>query len=279
LISQPFAAIRQIRNGSYAKQRRNILQTQRSSRQDWQIIPFTIADQQVHITRSEQLLSAAAPGTLPVLYWSQAQPAGLILGFSQKETIINPAALAEEALPIYHRRAGGTAVLVGVDLLGLDVVLPADHPLVETDIVESYRWFGETWVRALHQLGIATRVVTPAEAHAQRDLARADEVREREAVLRRACYASNSSYEVVVGQRKVVGLDMIRRRNGSLLQAGILLSWQSERLAHLLGHTAAEQNVLRRELPGRAVGLDELAQHPISVQQIIQVFEASLMDI
>ncbi len=252
------------------------MQTQRSSRQDWQIIPLTIADQQVHITRSEQLLSVAAPGTLPVLYWSQARPAGLVLGFSQKETILNPAALVEEALPIYHRRAGGTAVLVGPDLLALDVVLPAEHPLLESDIVESYRWFGETWVRALQQLGIATRVVTPTEARAQRDLARQDEAREHEAVLRRACYASNSSYEVVVDQRKIVGLDMIRRRNGSLLQAGILLSWQCERLAHLLGHTATEQNLLRRELPARAVGLDELTRQPIMVQQIIQAFETSL---
>jgi lipoate-protein ligase A len=252
------------------------LQTQRSFRQDWQIIPLIIADQQVHITRSEQLLSAAASGTRPVLYWSQALPAGLVLGFSQKESIINPVALAEEALPIYHRRAGGTAVLVGPDLLALDVVLPAEHPLLETDIVESYRWFGETWVRALHQLGIAARVIMPTEARAQRDLAKQDDVRERETILRRACYASNSSYEVVVGQRKIVGLDMIRRRNGSLLQAGILLSGQSERLAHLLGHTVTEQNLLCRELPGRAVGLDELAQRPITVKQIIQAFETSL---
>ena len=252
------------------------MQTQRSSEPDWQIIPLTIADQQVHIARSEQLLREAAPGTPPVLYWSQAQPAGLVLGFSQKEDILNPLTRDEERLPIYHRRAGGTAVLVGPDLLALDVVLPAEHQLVHTDIVESYRWFGETWVRALQRLGVATRVVTPDEAHIQRALARQDEMHARETVLHRACYASNSSYEVVVGQRKIVGLDMIRRRNGSLLQAGLLLHWQSEQLARLLGHTPAEQELLRRELPQRAVGLDELTQRPITVQEIIQAFMASL---
>lgn len=254
------------------------MQTQRSSELEWQIIPLTIADQQVHIARSEQLLSQAAPGTSPVLYWSQARPAGLVLGFSQKEAIINPLLRVEEALPLYHRRAGGTAVLVGPDLLALDVILPAGHPSVLADIVESYRWFGETWVRALCQLGIATRVITPAEAHTQRALARQDETQAREAILRRACYASNSSYEVVAGQRKVVGLDMIRRRNASLLQAGVLLSWQSEHLARLLGHTPAEQELLRRELPARAVGLDELAQRAVTVQEIIQAFEISLQD-
>ena len=253
-----------------------MVQTPRFFEPDWQIIPLTIADQQVHIARSEQLLSEATTGTAPVLYWSQAQPTGLVLGFSQKEAIINPQTQMEEGLPIYHRRAGGTAVLVGPNLLALDVILPAEHPLVLADIVESYRWFGETWVRALRLLDIETRVVPPAEAHAQRILARQDEARARETVLRRACYASNSSYEVVVGQRKIVGLDMIRRRNGSLLQAGILLNWQCERLARLLGHTPDEQELLRRELPERALGLDEVTQRTVTVQEIIQAFEMSL---
>lgn len=246
------------------------------SEQNWRIIPLTIADQQVHIERCEQLLHEAAPGTPPVLYWAQARPTGLVLGFSQKESILNSRALNEEPIPVYHRRAGGTAVLVGPDLLGLDAALPAGHPLVLGDIVESYRWFGETWVRALRLLGIEARVIPPTEAHEQRLLARQEETREREAVLRRACYASNSSYEVVVGQRKVVGLDMIRRRNGSLLQAGVLLRWHSERLARLLGHTPAEQALLRRELPTRAVGLDELAGRAVTAQEVIRAFTSSL---
>lgn len=252
------------------------MQNQRSCEPDWRIIPLTLADQQAHIERSEQLLSETAPGASPVLYWSQAKSRGLVLGFSQKEHILNQAALARERLPIYHRRAGGTAVLVGPHLLGLDVVLPAGHPLVLADIVESYRWFGETWVAALSLLGVETRVIPPAEAHAQRALAKQEETREREAVLRRACYASNSSYEVVAGQRKVVGLDMIRRRNGSLLQAGVLLSSESETLAQLLGHTPAEQELLRRELPKRAVGLDELARRPIPAREVILAFETIL---
>jgi lipoate-protein ligase A len=240
----------------------------------FKIIALTVADQQTHIERSEQLLASTAPGTTPALYWSQAQPEGLVLGFSQKATILNPQ--AAEGIPIYRRRAGGTAVLVGPHLLGLDVVLPANHPLVLADLVESYRWFGESWVRALRLLDIETRVVPPSEAHEQRALAKQEAMREHEAILRRACYASNSSYEVVVGQRKVVGLDMIRRRNGSLLQAGVLLSWESEKLARLLGHTPMEQDLLRRELPARAVGLDELTKRSVTAQEIIQAFETAL---
>ncbi len=246
----------------------------RFSRQDWRIIPLTLADQQQHIEQSERLLASAEPGTPPVLYWSQAERGGLVLGFSQKESLLNP--LAGRYLPIYHRRAGGTAVLVGPHLLALDIVLPAEHSLVLTDLVESYRWLGETWVRALRLLGVETRTILPAEAREQRQRARQQERVACEEVVRRACYASYSPYEVVAGERKVVGLDMIRRRNGSLLQAGVLLNWEVETLAWLLGQTPEEQALLRQELPERAVGLNELAHHAIAAREIILAFEMAL---
>jgi len=242
----------------------------------FEIGELTIADQQVHIARSEHLLSTMEPESTPLLFWSQAEPAALVLGFSQQESILNCQAVARERIPVYQRRAGGTAVLVGPELLGLDVILPAGHPLVLPDLVESYRWLGETWVRALRLLGVETRAIAPHEAREQRALARRPALLARETVVGRACYASNSPYEVVVGQRKLVGLDMIRRRNGSLLQAGLLLHWNAERLARLLGHTPAEHELLRTTLPERAVGLDELTGRQPGIQEVIQAFAAAL---
>ena len=257
--------------------RRRILSNQHAfRRQDWRSIPLVVGSQDKHIEMSERLLAEIQPGMPPALYWSQAQEAGLVLGFSQQRTVLNMQAVSEEGIPLYHRHAGGTAVLVGPDLLDLDVVLPADHPLVLSDLVESYRWFGEAWVRTLASLGVATRVVSPTEAHAQRAWSRLEPQRAREAILRRACYASNSSYEVVVGERKLVGLDMIRRRNGSLLQAGLLLRWETDRLARLLGHTLDEQALLSAELPHRAIGLDRLTARTISPSEIISAFELTL---
>ena len=91
------------------------------------MLPLTIAPQQYHIDLSEQLLMAASPGEPATLYWSQAESAGLVLGFAQKQSILNQAALITKPLPLYHRRAGGTAVQVGPELLSLDVILPAGH--------------------------------------------------------------------------------------------------------------------------------------------------------
>lgn len=242
----------------------------------WHVLPLTNGDQQQHIHFSEQLIATAQPGDAPTLYWSQAEPEGLVLGFSQKSALLNQSVLAQQPLPIYHRRAGGTAVLVGPHMLGLDVMLPAGHHLALPDLVESYRWLGESWVATLRELGIETRSVSPGEAHAQRDKLKQAETHEREAVLRRACYGSLSPYEVVAGERKVVGLDMIRRRTGTLLQAGVLLHWDTEKLALLLGHTSQEQAILRDGLRSRAIGLDELAGHAVATETLIATFERVL---
>src|SRR5438132_3162632 len=225
----------------------------------WRVVPLAIADQQRHIDQSERLLATAGAGQPATLYWSQAERVGLVLGYSQKHAILNPAALSAQQIPVYHRRAGGTAVLVGPQLLSLDVVLPANHPLILPDVVESYRWFGQAWVEALLLLGVQARAVSPQEAHEQRALLKQAETHAHETILHRACYGSLSSYEAVVDQRKVVGFDMVRRRVGSLLQAGVLLHWQTETLAQLLGHTPEEQALLREGLYQRAVGIDTLA--------------------
>lgn len=243
---------------------------------EWHVSPLVIADQQQHIEQSEAFFVQSNKQKAS-LYWSLAEPTGLVLGFSQKHEVLNPLALHALTIPIYHRRAGGTAVLVGPRLLSLDVFLPAGHPRILADVVESYRWFGEAWVKALHVLGVQTRVVPIAEAHAQRALLRQPETQIYERLMRRACYGTLSPYEVVSGQRKVVGLDMIRRRTGTLLQAGVLLQWDTELLAYLLGHSEEEQRLLREGLLQRAVGLDTLAGRYIPADEVREAFEHALL--
>jgi lipoate---protein ligase len=241
---------------------------------NWRIYPLSIANQQKHIEQSERLLSTIQPGDPPILYWSLADPIGLVLGLSQKQHLLNPAAVASLNMPIYHRRAGGTAVLVGPHLLDLDVILPPDHPLLLADIVESYRWLGDAWVATLRHLGVESHTVSPAEAHLQQVLRKQPETNAYEQLMNRACYGSLSPYEVVVGRRKVVGLCMIRRRSGTLLQAGAVLHWETTQLAQLLGHTDEEQQSLATGLLERATGLDTLLGRVITYEEVINAFES-----
>lgn len=242
----------------------------------WLVYPLKSADQQAHIEQSERLLTTILPGDLPILSWSLAATPGIVLGFSQKPDLINAQALLAHPIPLYHRRAGGTAVLVGPHLLALDVFLPAGHKLILHDIVESYRWLGEVWVETLRRIGAHTRLVSPQEAHAQRDLQKHAPTRHHELLMNRACYGTLSPYEVVSDKRKVVGFDMIRRRAGSLLQAGVLLQWETQLLATFLGHTQEEQALLERGLLERAIGLNTLVGREVTPQELITIFEEVL---
>ena len=59
---------------------------------------------------------------------------------------------------------------------------------------------------------------------------------------------------MLAGGRKVVGLSQARRRNGTLLQAGVLLDLDAARLARLLGGGDG----LAADLAAAAAGLREL---------------------
>ena len=113
-------------------------------------------------------------------------------------------------------RSGGGVVL-GDSLLLLDLALPAEDPLYPDDVTESYRWLGAVWAAALGALGTAARVVDIAAARADAQLL--------DPLLRRVCFGGTSPYEVVVEQRKIVGLAQVRRRTCALIQAGVYLQF------------------------------------------------------
>ena len=69
-----------------------------------------------------------------------------------------------------------------------------------------------------------------------------------------ACFGGLSPYEVLAGGRKVVGLSQARRRQGTLLQAGVLMELDAARLARVLGGGDG----LAADLAAAAAGLREL---------------------
>ncbi len=239
----------------------------------WLRLPMLRAPQSYHLALADVLLHSAAERP-PVLYWQIAEPAALVIGMSQKLSDLDIAACQDFGLAIYRRAAGGTAVLVGPDMLSLDVILPPGHQLGGRDIVEAYRWFGDLWAETLQGLGLAARTIPPAEAHAPRTRHLLAESGRLEHLLRQSCYGAFSPYEIGVNGRKVIGLDQVRRRAGFLFQAGLLLHWDAERIASLLAAEPDERPQLAAGLRQRAAGLDELLGHPFTPAEIINRFEA-----
>ena len=153
----------------------------------------------------------AQPVSQPALrLWSYATP-GIVLGCSQAAMQDR---LADGAMPFAQRDSGGGAVLTGPWMLSASIVLPPEHALVNTGTVSSYRWLGVLHAGVLRDLGISAYAVPPEEARLAPPVD----------TLKWACFGGLSPWEVVVGQRKIVGLAQVRRRTGVLLTSGTLIA-------------------------------------------------------
>ncbi len=177
------------------------------------------------VARPIDLLRSIPAGGPPVASWSTVTAPCLVLGRSGADTGAIEAAARAEGLPVLRRSSGGGPVLWDAGLLALDVVLPRGHRLEGRDVVEGYRWLGDALAGGLRLLGV------PDVEVVQVPRARAAEPRPADV----ACFGGLSPYEVLAGGRKAVGLSQARRRQGTLLQAGVLLDLDAARLARLLG--------------------------------------------
>ncbi|OIR00250.1 octanoyltransferase LipM [mine drainage metagenome] len=146
--------------------------------------------------------------------WTYVQPA-VVLGLSQRGLPLQGGG-PDAAPPVIVRGSGGGAVLVGPWMLSISVVLPALHPLVREGQVASYAWLGRGIARALDVVGVRSCALSP-------DALRALHARRQTAAPDWACFGSLSPWEVLAHGRKLAGLAQIRRRQGVLLTAGILL--------------------------------------------------------
>ena len=211
------------------------------------------------LKRGMTLLDEAQPDDPATLAWWLVDVDVLVLGRGSN--------VATDAgrVSVARRSSGGGPVLWGPDLLALDVVVPKGHPLYSDDVADSYRWLGKALARAITKVGVPAQAITPAEAR------RADN-----ATGALACFASVSPWEVVIDGRKVVGLSQVRRRAGTLLQAGILLSIDGNRLAGLLDLDPVSRRALASVLTERATGVADHVN--VDRQMLIDAVSSAITD-
>ena len=219
---------------------------------------------------SEALLAGLAERPEPALRWYVTSREALALGNGQRPQVVNEEAAHARGVGVFRRTSGGTAVLVDANALSMEVALPAGHALASSDIVKAYRWLGEVWAEALRSLGVAeARAIPTDEVRALPALAKDDPVR-------LACYGTLSPWEVVVGERKLVGLCQLRRRAGVLYQAGVHFHWAPERLVSLLALPEETRTELVQRLRTTTIGLDEAAGRSLTPAEVIAAVEASI---
>lgn len=219
----------------------------------WRELPPVVGPPEELIAGGAALLAALTPDALPVLRWYRASSPALILGRGQRAAL--PGDVGE--LTVVPRFTGGGAVLMDDGLLSLDVVLPAGHPWLDGAMTDVFLRVGSVWAAALRGLGVVDVTVHDAAGTGRR------QGTPREQLLAAICYATLGYGEVTAGGRKLVGLAQRRRRNGALVQCGLLRRWEPR---DLLAAFAADGD--DEQIRHAAVGLDDLLAPPPSDEAV-----------
>lgn len=207
----------------------------------WRLVTPDPQPVQAALALSQRLL---AEGDCPAVVVHRVSPAAITCGRAQMGQV-DPEAARAEGLEVVARPSGGGPVLWDHDLIALDVVLPADHPLLPVDVVAAYRWVGEAVAAALTGLGASgARAVPPGEARAW-----------PAGPASGLCFGGLSPWEVVVGGRKVLGLSQVRRQAGAIIQVGVPMRLDATRLARAVGAGDAAAT----DLAARTAGVADIA--------------------
>jgi len=207
------------------------------------------------LAADEALLQA--PG---IRVWIPSHQAVVVgIGLQHRlSTIVDLQRCQADGVQVLQRRAGGGALLLDEHMLCGAIGLPIAN--VDRDVTESYRWLADLLLSAL-EVPSARRVEV---AEARHDVAtlRASHNPVSKCLLT-TCYGALSPHEIVVGDRKLVGLAQVRRRDAALFQFGILLRDQAPLADYLLAGDRIRQQ-LRRQLQLRTVGLTAVTDRPAS---------------
>ncbi|NTW04392.1 MAG: ligase [Oscillochloris sp.] len=234
----------------------------------WRLLPPSAGAAQEALAAAEALLAGLQTVPQAALRWYESPGPALVIGAGQKLTEVDLDACAAAGVSLHRRASGGTAVLFVPGLLMQDIVLPPTHPLAISDVSESYRWLGEVWAAALTALRIPAMPIGVLDARA--------DTRTLDPLLRRACFAGRSPYEILAAGRKLVGFSQVRRRHGVLLQVGIYTRWPGEELTQLLHLTPDEAVALVTSMADRVAGLTDLLATAPALPTIMRAFAENL---
>jgi lipoate-protein ligase A len=143
----------------------------------------------------------------------------LVLGSTQRDEIVDHDAVSARGFEIARRRSGGGAVLVDASVVWIDFAIARDDPLWIDDVGQSMHWVGDVWSTALERVGIDARV------HRARPVL--------PPLARTICFCGVGHGEVLVADRKVVGVSQRRGRNGARFQT-MLMTQRDDALIDVL---------------------------------------------
>lgn len=185
------------------------------------------------------VMEGKAPPTLRFYGW---HPPCLSVGYGQpvrEEVDVEECRAA--GVDIVRRPTGGKAILHAEELT-YSVILPADHPLAQGTVLDSYRRLSYGLIKGLEILGVEAWQAGPLEDSGYTSA---------------ACFEVPTDYEVKWRNRKIVGSAQLRRRGGLLQHGSIPLRGDVAAIVDFLLLSPTQKQGLRERLRNRAATLEE----------------------
>jgi lipoate-protein ligase A len=204
----------------------------------------------------EAILSAVVEGlSPPTLRFYDWSPPCLSLGRGQPLADADRASCRTAGVDLVRRPTGGRAIL-HTDELTYSVALPQGDPRVEGSVLEGYRRLSQGLLIGLCHLGVEAVQATGRQKPV--------------AGLTAICFEIPSDYEIVVGERKLVGSAQWRARGGVLQHGTLPLHGDLARIVAHLNLSDTDREIQRRYLRQRATTLQEAAGRMISFDEAVQ---------
>ncbi len=199
----------------------------------------------------EAIVEAVAAGeSPPTLRFYQWEPACLSLGKRQPLDDVDFARCRAAGVDVVRRATGGFAIL-HTDELTYSIAVKPDDPRAGGAILDAYRKLSQGLLAGLRLLDVPARMnpVVPGGVHN----------------ASAACFEVPSAYEIVAGERKLIGSAQTRS-GGRVLQHGSLpLYGDIARVVECLRFgDEDERQALAAHLRERAATLDAVLNRPVS---------------
>lgn len=210
-----------------------------------------------HVERDEAL------PTLRLYAWD---PPCLSLGRAQPFTDVDTTHLQEHGWDVVRRMTGGRAIL-HTDELTYSVTGTNKEPILAGALLESYNRLASALLTAVQGLGL---MVEMKEGKADGN-----------GIPNPVCFEVPSTYEIMVGGKKLIGSAQARRKDGVLQHGSLPLSGDLTRICQALffpdesARKAAMKRLLARATTVESVLGREVAWETAS-QAFVRAFEAKL---
>jgi len=235
------------------------------SAQNWRLLITGTATGAANMAIDQAIMEAVAEGrAAPTLRFYAWEPPCLSLGYTQPLADVDLEQLSARGWDVVRRMTGGRAIL-HTDEMTYSMIASPEHPLMHGYVLDSYLRISHGLVAGLRRLGIDAQEA-PGTNRAGPDVSA-------------ACFEVPSAYEIIAGDRKILGSAQARRSTSVLQHGSLPLAGDLTRVVDCLRfEDEAERHALRASLAGHAATVEELLGQAVTVEQAVEAMIAGMAE-